>query len=125
MSDLIRKIQNAQVDVQKDITAKTVGSIYIVDGKRTHLIHQASKHGHLLAVQRCLDLQTRTSLFPDEDNYRTPLHHAAAQGHYEVVKLLAKHHNSETHDKLGKTPLESAIQHGHQDVAELLQRLRQ
>lgn len=101
------------------ITKNTVDDVLVIGRKKTHHIHRAAEAGDIAAVRRCLDLNTRVSVFPDSKG-RTPLHHAAANGHYEVVRLLAKQHNSETWDLNQETPLSSALNNGHTDVVKLL-----
>jgi len=51
----------------------------------------------------------------------TPLHHAAWEGHLNVVKLLLEHGaNPNVQDNDGETPLHSAVKGCHVDVARVL-----
>jgi len=52
---------------------------------------------------------------------RTPLHLAAANGHFEATKyLLGKGADPNVKDRFGNTPIDEARREGHADVAELI-----
>ena len=52
----------------------------------------------------------------------TPIHHAAREGHLDVIKFLAPlTENPNAPDKHGNTPIDLAIRRGHNEVAQFLQ----
>jgi len=54
---------------------------------------------------------------------RTPLHIAAEEGHYEMVKLLISHGAGvDIRDTGSQTPSDLALVRGHRDVVKLLSR---
>ncbi|MHB8715773.1 MAG: ankyrin repeat domain-containing protein, partial [Sulfuricaulis sp.] len=55
----------------------------------------------------------------------TPLHHAVAQGHPEVVKLLVENGaRTDVRNADGETPLDFAISHRNNEIVEILKRGR-
>ena len=48
-------------------------------------LHAAAQHGDLIAVRRLIADGFPVNAF-DDDLARTPLHHAAAEGHLDVMK---------------------------------------
>ena len=82
---------------------------------------QAAKTGNqskLLAYQDVLD----DGLAARDSEGNTALHHAAAQGHLELVKWLVKEQEQDAsnHNEVGDTPLLLAARHGKQAIVEWL-----
>ena len=87
------------------------------------LFHQAAKSGSLRDIQKLCEkdgfLHVNSQI--QDDTRKTPLHRAAENGHFNVVKFLVKH-NADTNakDKMGLTPLQYACQFGHIKIIKLL-----
>ena len=57
---------------------------------------------------------------PKNNFGNTPLHYAAADGHFEICKLLAeKIVNKNPENNLGKTPAQIADMNGYKSICEL------
>ena len=98
--------------------------------KKTRGVHLTARHG-LLYLTELLLLGTSGDGDGDRDvdadardGYgRTPLSHAAENGHEAVVKLLLKRKEVNAYSKisfLGRTPLSYAAKNGHETVVKLL-----
>ncbi|MAE63871.1 MAG: hypothetical protein CMJ18_06320 [Phycisphaeraceae bacterium] len=86
----------------------------------SHPIGRAAEEGHLAIVSYLLDQGANPDLSTQTSSARA-VHHAAAFGHDEIVKLLAKFQaNLEVTNDDGDTPLLLAWKHGHFDVISVL-----
>jgi hypothetical protein len=85
-------------------------------------IQDAAKSGDLEKVKALL--KDNPDLVSSKDNDgRTPLHRAAANGHKDVAELLlANKAELNAKDNNGFTPLHRAAANGHKDVAEVLRK---
>jgi len=80
----------------------------------------ASRQGDLNLVRVLLKLRADVHA-RDQDGYRTALHHATDQGHYEVVDFLLRHDAAvDAHDGNGYTPLMRAARGGRLEAVTLL-----
>jgi 26S proteasome non-ATPase regulatory subunit 10 len=83
-------------------------------------IHDAAKSGDLEKVKTLLKANPDLVSSKDDEG-RTPLHSAAANGQKDVAELLlASKADVDAKNNSGCTPLHYAVGHGHEDVAELL-----
>jgi ankyrin repeat protein len=84
------------------------------------LLSRAAELGKRTVIKKLL----RKSIHPDmrDDDGRTPLSRAAADGHYAEVLLLLQQEaiDPDSRDKADRTPLWWAAKGGHEDIIELL-----
>lgn len=98
-----------------------VAKILLDNGARVDL-YIASGLGDLAAVRKLVHANTKLVNLKDKDG-ETPLHWAAMNGHYEVVKYLVTHGaqvGAKASGYQDNTPLHDAALNGHQRVVEYL-----
>ncbi|KFY89873.1 hypothetical protein V500_05437 [Pseudogymnoascus sp. VKM F-4518 (FW-2643)] len=85
-------------------------------------IHEAARNGRTNVVESLLNANSKLATLKDDDD-RLPLHWAVAQGHLDVVSLLAqrKDFDPDTQDGAGWTPLMIAVSlREGEDIVKLL-----
>ncbi|NIS71741.1 MAG: hypothetical protein GTO12_23250 [Proteobacteria bacterium] len=83
-------------------------------------IHEAVRDGDIDKIKTLAD-ENPEMVNAKDNNGWTPLHHAAALGHGEVIEfLLAKGTETNAKDKDGRTPLHYAAREGYGEVVKLL-----
>ncbi len=96
------------------------GAVLHIGCQRRTLLHAASKDGLVDVAQWLLNIGADAN--PQQDDHRTPLHLAAANGHLELVRTLLGHSGdvnaAATEDN--STPLHEASKGGHVDIVRLL-----
>jgi ankyrin repeat protein len=83
-------------------------------------LHNAAAHGHLALV---LDILSRrpVDVCDQDSDGRTPFHHAAREGHADIVQTLLHHGaDHEVVDNYDYTALEVAVLYRHSDVIKIL-----
>ncbi|KAJ9446419.1 Alpha-latrotoxin-Lh1a [Diplonema papillatum] len=79
--------------------------------------HSAARNGCDAALYTLFDLLPCQSVDVLDGSSRTPLYHAAAEGHLHIIRwLLAKGACLNHVDRYGSTPLHAAAQNGHKEV---------
>lgn len=93
-------------------------NVNIANSMGQTLVSLAARNGHWNAVSFLL--QYKADPHTTDIQRRTPLSHAAENGHESVVRLLLKHVDEDTRDFSWKTALAYAAENGHEEVARLL-----
>ena len=89
------------------------------DGESRSILTIASEAGHLLHVQ--LLLKKQVSPNDDTIEVQSPLHAAAAIGHFEICRELLEYGAYVNWYSMGKTPTQLASENNHRDTLALLQ----
>ncbi|RPB15118.1 ankyrin, partial [Morchella conica CCBAS932] len=83
-------------------------------------LHCAVKSGHSGVGRVLLDLG-KADVTSVDNKKRTPLHHAAGNGHSDSVEMLLRHNAPmEARDIHGSTPLLYAANSGHESTVTIL-----
>ena len=123
VSDLLQQHGGVQQGGPQDEGSLTKNRVFDAatptpSSRVVELIYAASE-GDLVAVQRLVARGIR--LDGADYDLRTPLHLAAAEGQYQMVKYFIDQEISLSPcDRWGNTPLDEARRHGHDRIVELL-----
>ena len=83
-------------------------------------LHLAASKGDLKTVKRILE-RKEFQIESLDDSQKTPLHHAALNGHKDIVNLLLENYAEiDSLDEWNDTPLLHAVEKGHIDIVKLL-----
>lgn len=113
---------HGQVEIVKELLKMgALATHRALDGRSPLLWACAS--GHREVVDLLLQCLPKTEVVNAMDNeLRTALHHAAFQGHGDLVSFLVNYGvNVQCKDKFGNTPLDLALQQEHTEVASELE----
>lgn len=108
MEFIHNSIRNSNLAVVSKYLTKSKGStINHVSPDQKYYLKTASVIGDDIMVE--LLIQHGAQFIQEKETLLTVLHHAAARGHLEVVKILVNYgHSTNVYDNAGDTPLDIA-----------------